>query len=394
MRGVRSMIRYGMERDFERAKKIWRESFLDSEDEVEFYFENLYDRHKYLILEEDDEIKASLHENPYRLNFNGSVFDSIYIVGVAVSPEYRGKGYMNQLLRESLIESRKRGIPFLFLSPINPEIYRKYGFEYVSRLTKYSLKTQSIPYSRLERAYDIKSVVLNSEDEMYKDLIEVYEEQMRDFSLYIQRDEKYYRDWVREIKSDGGDIFSIYLDGKIEGYVAFYRREKLEIREIFAKDRRSLENLLAFIKTFKEYYPELEIKNLEGKSLEYLFSNQKSFEKREYPFIMGRILNPMEVFKMMNIYDIDIKILVTDSLIVENNGVYRFTQEGEASYEEIGDWDIKIDIGDLSALVFGQLSIEELIFLEKLEVKNPEVLKRLKEKSIFTLKRNYIQDYQ
>lgn len=388
------MVRYGMDRDFERAKKIWRESFLDSEDEVEFYFENLYDRHKYLILEEDDEIKASLHENPYRLNFNGSVFDSIYIVGVAVSPEYRGKGYMSQLLRESLIESRKRGVPFLFLSPINPEIYRKYGFEYVTRLTKYSLQTQSIPYDKLERAYDIKRVLLNSEDEIYQDLIEVYEEQMRELSLYIQRDEKYYRDWVREIKSDGGDIFSIYLDGKIKGYVAFYRREKLEIREIFAKDRRGLENLLAFIKTFKEYYPELEIKSLDGKSLEYLFSNQKSFEKREYPFIMGRILNPMEIFKMMNIYDIDMRILVTDSLIVENNGVYRFTQEGEASYEEIGEWDIKIDIGDLSALIFGQLSIEELIFLEKLEVKNPEVLKRVKEKSIFTLRRNYIQDYQ
>ena len=67
-----------------------------------FYFDNLYDRHKYLLLEENDEIKASLHENPYRLNFNGTVFESIYIVGVAVSPEYRGKGYMNELIRDLL----------------------------------------------------------------------------------------------------------------------------------------------------------------------------------------------------------------------------------------------------------------------------------------------------
>lgn len=388
------MIRYGMDKDFEKAKKIWQECFLDSEDEVKFYFDNLYDRHKYLLLEENDKIKASLHENPYRLNFNGTVFESIYIVGVAVSPEYRGKGYMNELIRESLIENRKREVPFVFLSPINPEIYRKYGFEYVTRLSKYSMRTETLPYNKIERAYDIKRVELNSEDELYEDLVEIYNNQMSEISLYVERDEKYYRDWVREIRSDGGDIFSIYLDEEIRGYIAFYRREKIEIREIFAKDRRALENLLALVKTFKEYYPELEIKNIDGKYLEYCFVNQKSFEKREFPFIMGRILNPMEVFKMMNIYDIDIKILVTDSIIVENNGVYRFTQEGELTYNEAGDWDIKIDIGDLSSLIFGQLSIDELVFLEKLEVKNEEVIKRIREKGIFTLKRNYIQDYQ
>lgn len=388
------MIRYGMDRDFERAKKIWQECFLDSESEVEFYFKNLYDRHKYLILEEDDEIKASLHENPYKLNFNGTIFDSIYVVGVAVSPEYRGKGYMDQLMREALIENRKRDIPFIFLSPINPEIYRKYGFEYVTRLNNYSMRTESIPYNKIERAYDIKRVELNSEDEIYEDLAKIYNKKMESVALCVERDEKYYRDWVREIKSDGGDIFSIYLDGRVKGYIAFYRREKIEVREIFARDRRALENLLAFVKTFKEYYPELEIKNVDEKILECCFTNQKSFEKKDYPFIMGRILNPMEIFKMLNIYDIDMKIQVTDSIIVENNGVYKFTQEGDLTYEESGDWDIKIDIGDLSSLVFGQLSIDELIFLEKLEVKSEKALKKIIEKNIFGEKRNYIQDYQ
>lgn len=388
------MIRYGMEKDFEKARKIWQECFLDSEKEVKFYFDNLYDRHKYLLLEEDDEIKASLHENPYRINFNGTIFDSIYIVGVAVSPEYRGKGYMDDLIKESLIENKKREILFIFLSPINPEIYRKYGFEYVTRLSSYSMRIESIPYNKVERAYDIRRIELNSEDEIYEDLIEVYEDKMKDLSLYIQRDEKYYRDWVREIKSDGGDIFSIYLDKEIKGYIAFYRREKIEIREIFTKDRRALENLLALVRSFKEYYSEVEIKNIDERSLEYCFINQKSFVKKKFPFAMGRILNPMEVFKMLNIYDIDMRILVTDSIIMENNGIYKFSQEGELTYSGIGDWDIKIDIGDLSSLVFGQLSIDELIFLEKLEVKNREVIKKIKEKSIFILKKNYIQDYQ
>ena len=388
------MIRYGMDEDFEKAKKIWQECFLDGENEVDFYFENLYDKHKYLVLEENDEIKASLHENPYKLNFNGSIFDSIYIVGVAVSPEYRGKGYMGELLKESLIENRKREVPFVFLSPINPEIYRRYGFEYVSNLKNYSMKTESIPYGKIERAYDIKRVDLDSDDELYRDLVEIYNEKMKDILLYIERDEEYFKNWVKEIKSDGGDVFSIYLDESIRGYVALYRREELEIREIFARDRRALENLLSLVKSFKEYYPKLKIKNIDEKLLDYLFNNQKALEVKEYPFIMGRILNPLEVFKMLNIFDIDMKIMVTDSIIMENNQVYVFTEEGEQWYGNMSDWDLKIDIGDLSSLIFGQLSIEELIYLEKIEVNNEEVIGRIREKGIFEKKKNYIQDYQ
>ena len=50
----------------------------------------------------------------------------------------------------------------------------------------------------------VKRVELNSEDELYEDLVEVYNNQMSEISLYVERDEKYYRDWVREIRSDGG----------------------------------------------------------------------------------------------------------------------------------------------------------------------------------------------
>ncbi len=388
------MIRYGIDKDFEKAKKIWSECFLDSPEEVEFYFENLYDKHKYLVLEEDDEIKASLHENPYKLNINGTIFDSQYIVGVAVSPEYRGRGYMGELIKESLSEARKRGIPFVYLSPINPEIYRKYGFEYTNKLCKYSLDTKDLLYIKIEKAYDIKRVELNSDDEIYGGLVEIYKEKMKDCFLYVERDEKYYRDWVREIKSDGGEIYVIYLGEEPRGYLAFYKDKNIVVREIFSKDRRALENLLAFLRTFKEYYPKIEIKNPLDSNLEMLFSNHKIVKKEEFPFIMGRVVNPYEILKILNIYNIEMKIMITDSIIPENNGVYIFNQDGELTFEKEGQWDLKIDIGDFSLLVFGVLSLDELIFLEKLEIKNNAIIKNLKIEGIFNIKRNYIQDYQ
>ena len=85
------MIRYGID-DIERAKDIWRENFTDSEEEIDFYFKTIYRDKNFLMLEENGEIKASLHENPYDICFNRNILPSFYIVGVAVSPEYRGKG--------------------------------------------------------------------------------------------------------------------------------------------------------------------------------------------------------------------------------------------------------------------------------------------------------------
>ena len=72
-------------------------------------------------MEEDSEIKGSLHENPYNINFNNNLLPSFYIVAVAVSPEYRGKGYMKKLLNFSLNNAFSKGIDIVFLSPINTE---------------------------------------------------------------------------------------------------------------------------------------------------------------------------------------------------------------------------------------------------------------------------------
>lgn len=388
------MVRYGMDSDYERAKEIWEECFRDSAEEVNFYFKNLYDTHKYLVLEEDGEIKASLHENPYKLNINGNVFDSIYIVGVAVSPEYRGKGYMNTLLKECLKENYKRGVPFLFLSPINPEIYRKYGFEYVTTLDKVSFNFDSLVYTKIERAYDLKRVVVDSEDEIFYDLIQIYKNKMKDYFLYVERDVEYYKAWIKEIRSDGGEVYAIYLDREIKGYIALYKDEKVIVREIFSSDRRAFENLLAFLNTYREYYKEVEIKNPTENSLVNYFTNQKRLKRESLPFIMGRVLNVKEFLEMLNIYGVEFSIQVTDNLILENNGVYSFSSDGELNFSKDGEWDIKVDITDFSSLVFGQLGLEELLFLEKIEIKSENILNLFKEKNIFNLKKNYIQDYQ
>lgn len=385
------MIRYGIDSDYKRAREIWEECFKDSQEEVDFYFTKLYDKNKFLVLEESGSIRASLHENPYKLNINGKIFPSNYIVGVAVSPQYRGRGYMGKLMEESLKKSYEKGLPLVFLSPINPEIYRGYGFEYITKLNKLSLETKEICFDKIDREFEI--VKFEIESSLYSDLISVYDFVMKNRSLYVERDENYYKNWVAEIISDGGDIYMLYSKGIVRGYVALYRGEILTVRELFAKGKREYESLLSFIKTFREYYPKLEIKTPEGERIEYYFKNQKRVYKSENQFIMGRVLKPKKILETLGIKGITFKISIVDDIISDNNRVFSLNESGQVNIVDT-DWDLRVKIGDFSLLSLGVLSLEELIFLERVEIKNTQVVTQLIEKNIFKLKLNYIQDYQ
>ena len=63
-------IRYAKKSEKEIAIKFWKDSFKDSEEQIKFYFDNIYNEKNYLVLEDNSKIVSSLHENDYTFNFN------------------------------------------------------------------------------------------------------------------------------------------------------------------------------------------------------------------------------------------------------------------------------------------------------------------------------------
>lgn len=385
-------IRYGNDKDKIKAEYIWKECFTDSENEVRFYFDELYRKENFLLMEDGEkEIRASLHENPYEMIMNNEKLSSFYIIAVAVSPQYRGKGYMGELIRYSLRNAREKGLDFVFLSPINTEIYRRYGFGYMSSLEKYSISMENIPFERIDRAYEIKKV--SEEKNLYEDLIEIYKEKMKNSFAYLERDENYYRRALKEMENENGDIYIFYLENKAAGYISLYKREgSIEVRELFGFNKKVIESMFAFIKTHKEYYPELIIKAPVNSNMNFYIHDQTSMEKIEFPFIMGRIVNVENMLKRLHIEDIELKISVTDKVIEENNGVYEISVYGAVSKKDRIESDIEIDISDLNHLIFGYFSIDEMIELERVKINNREKIEEIKK--IFPKQKVYIQEYQ
>lgn len=109
-------FRYAKKNEKEIAIKFWKDSFKDSEEQIKFYFDNIYNEKNYLVLEDNSKIISSLHENDYIFNFNNESIDSKYIVGVSSDITMRNKGYMSKLLISMLENSKEKVYAFCFFN--------------------------------------------------------------------------------------------------------------------------------------------------------------------------------------------------------------------------------------------------------------------------------------
>ena len=388
-------VRYAKKTEKEIAIKFWKDSFKDSEEQIKFYFDNVYNGKNYLVLEDNSKIVSSLHENDYIFNFNNKSVNSKYIVGVSTDITMRNKGYMSKLLISMLENSKKKSMPFVFLTPINPIIYRKFGFEYFSNIEYYNFSVEELTNFKLP-SNNYSYIEINEENKnLYLDaLIKIYNSNMKDDFCYLERDNFYFDKILKEANSDGMKTFILYKDKKACAYIIFgLYEENIEIRECMALDCISYKEILALIYGYRDYYKNINLASPNNSNIEFLFDNQLNIEKIVKPFMMMRILNPLSIFKNLKLENSNIKIYIEDKILKENTGLYSLNNEISFSniLEEKTTYDLKIDIGDLVFLITGYFSIDELIKLGKIDIKNKNVIKNLNK--IFFKKNSYLYEF-
>ena len=117
----------------ERTKALYREIFPeDTEAFLDFYYKERPKR--ILAMEEDGQIIAMLHLNPFLLSFFGKEITASYIYAVATKKEKRRQGIMGELLRYAFQLLKEEGEVFCILIPVAESIYSPYGFRPVAKL--------------------------------------------------------------------------------------------------------------------------------------------------------------------------------------------------------------------------------------------------------------------
>ena len=388
-------VRYAKKTEKEIAIKFWKDSFKDSEEQIKFYFDNVYNVKNYLVLEDNSKIVSSLHENDYIFNFNNKSVNSKYIVGVSTDITMRNKGYMSKLLISMLENSKKKSIPFVFLTPINPIIYRKFGFEYFSNIEYYNFSVEELTNFKLP-SNNYSYIEINEENKnLYLDaLIKIYNSNMKDDFCYLERDNFYFDKILKEANSDEMKTFILYKNKVASAYIIFsLYEEKIEIRECLALNSISYKEILALIYGYRDYYKNINLASPNNSNIEFLFDNQLNIEKNIKPFMMMRVLNPLAIFKNLKLENSNIKIYIEDKILKENTGLYSLNNEISFSNipKEKVIYDLKIDIADLVFLITGYFSINDLIKLGKINIKNRNIIKKLNK--IFYKKNSYLYEF-
>lgn len=117
----------------DRTKPLYREIFPEDKEEfLDFYYRERPKR--ILAMEEDGEIIAMLHLNPFLISFFGKEIKASYIYAVATQKEKRRQGIMGELLHYSFQLLKEEGETFCVLIPVSESIYSPYGFRTVAKL--------------------------------------------------------------------------------------------------------------------------------------------------------------------------------------------------------------------------------------------------------------------
>ncbi len=226
------------------TRALWQEMFWeDSPSFVDYYYREKAPEADISAEEAAEEVVSMIQWNPYPLWVRGQRWDSRYLVGVATRPAYRHRGLMARQLQEGMAHWRRQRMPFVWLMPADPAIYRPFGFRYVYRKWTGRLPEgagAAVPGadggSREEAAPDAREALavrpLQPEEDAWAAAF-CMGELSRRFRVFPERNRDYLARLRREVASEGGGLAVLEQERTPVGVMAFWPEEEgLEVREL------------------------------------------------------------------------------------------------------------------------------------------------------------------
>lgn len=320
-----------------KTRKLWEKIFYeDSESFLDYYYDIKTKENDILVMEEQGEIIAMLHLNPYKMKINNKICPTNYIVAVATDVRYRSRGIMGALLKKAMQVMHDRKEPFTFLMPAAEAIYYPYDFRYV-----YS-RNQGRITGRNMRYEDI--IIQNVEEKDCEEIAVFANQRLERYGVTTSRDKMYYQTLIAEQRSEAGQVVMIRRGEQLRGIFCYARGEAIEIREPLFYEESDFLHAIYLLK---------------GNETEEVKCIGYGDEKQ--PIIMARIIHLESFLKNIPIIEnTDMFIRVEDKFIAENNGVFHLVgtkENGIIKVEKCNDYSgvcKKVTIAELTTEIFGK----------------------------------------
>ncbi|MEG1807105.1 MAG: GNAT family N-acetyltransferase [Cetobacterium sp.] len=374
-------------------KNLWKELFNDDLEYINWYFENIYCENTTRILKEDEEVLGMIFENTYDISVDKSDIMSRYLVGVGVAPHRRGEGIMQKLLLESLEDSKRRKEEFVYLTPIDNEIYKKFGFGYISSIAEYKLEFEKL--KEFKKSHKIQKISkVSFSVEILDEIANFYNKITKNYFIKVGRDREVYNKIFSELFCEDGVAY-ISRDGsnEINGYMFVLKSEDILIKEILFENKEVLSSLFSIVYGYKNYYSKVKVICAEDSYLEDYFKSDKGVIKTIKNKIQARIISPelalMRISEKLEDDEV-LKIYIYDEVIKDNEGCYQIDKNSIKKIDQ--KCDLEITISDLVTLIYGFRNADNAIKTGCLKINNKNINQILDK--IFVKKINYFnQDF-
>lgn len=355
----------------EELMNLWRYCFSDSNEFVQWYFQEYYRQEHTYILQEPQQgtIAAAMQANPYTLCVRGQKIPAAYLVGVCSHPAYRGEGYFRRLFPATLAQLAENGVPLTFLLPVNNLLYRPYDFSYTHYRQDYQLDMSEIgDFLRKNPTVRNYNITLLSQPEKHWYLLgEIYETYAKHLHGYAVREEG---DWQHHFADWNIDHCHIaYLSRNNEGaaYLVYRLGENtLEILEMAYKTQEDYHMIWQYVYTHRTQAEKLIWSAPMGNTLleEILHWRGKCIL---HPHTMTRILSVERLLSQLHYpqwFTGSVYLNLSDPIIAENNGIFSLEiNQGIAAVRKLDHCSnncYHLSITALTLLVMGQATAKDL----------------------------------
>ncbi|MFB6184198.1 MAG: enhanced intracellular survival protein Eis [Haloarculaceae archaeon] len=325
---------------------------------------------------DDDEIVSVGTLYDFEARFRGDWIGLGGLGGIATPPEYRRKGRVRDLVRESLAEFRDREVPLVALWPFEHDFYRRLGWGTCQKYVEYELPPSALAFASEPDDGSFRRVGPDDWD----GLQDVHLAAGEGATLSTRRTD----DWWRHRFTDWGHkpyAYAYERDGTVEGYVVYTVTEtaderRLNVWEVSVRDPVATTALLWFLHNHDSQVSTVRL----YRSDTDLLDRATDAETVDCTVGMGpqvRIVDVVDALDAMPVPDreFDLRLAVSDPLAEWNDATFRIrTKAGHLSCRTsaTGEPDATVDVSTLSQLIVGYFGVDDAERLAGLAVDGAE----------------------
>jgi predicted acetyltransferase len=283
-----------------------------------------------------------------------------------------------------------KGAAMTILYPFRPDFYRKMGYGYGTKISQYRVKPEHLPkgnsksHIRFLQPADIPALTA-CQNRFYE----------KTHGMIREPEIKYTRMMENNLEFLALRYIGYEINGRIEGYLIFkyesahnknFVMNDIHIQEFVYENPESLSEMISFLNSQADQINTVIFDSLD-ENLHHLFFDPRNGTGNIIPSVchesnscgvglMYRILNLKHIMETLKDHNFGsfsglVSLSVNDSLFEKGQGNFLLKfNNGHSQLVEAGsaDFEIAIDISDLSSLLIGSVDFESLYMYGRVKI--------------------------